>query len=120
VSGEASEWIASKRPLLVGADNLAWDVPDVVDPGTGITLPGHVHLLVRGGIYIVESLNLEALAADGARVRLRLPAAEGARRHRLAGAADRAGLRRRRPPAGDHCTVSTPSIPAARCESTVQ
>ena len=34
---------------------------------TGTTLPGHVHLLVRGGIYIVESLNLEALAADGVR-----------------------------------------------------
>jgi kynurenine formamidase len=30
-------------------------------------LPGHVHLLVRNGIYIVESLNLEALAADGVR-----------------------------------------------------
>ena len=39
----------------------------VVDEGTGTTLPGHVHLLVRDGIYIVESLNLEALAADGVR-----------------------------------------------------
>ncbi len=67
VSGEASEWIAAQRPLLVGADNLAWDVPGVVDEGTGTTLPGHVHLLVRSGIYIVESLNLEALAADGVR-----------------------------------------------------
>jgi kynurenine formamidase len=67
VSGEGSEWIAAHKPLLVGADNLAWDMPDVVDPGTGTTLPGHVHLLVRGGIYIVESLNLEALAADGVR-----------------------------------------------------
>ena len=67
VSGEASEWIAAREPLLVGADNLAWDVPGVVDEGTGTTLPGHVHLLVRSGIYIVESLNLEALAADGVR-----------------------------------------------------
>jgi kynurenine formamidase len=67
VSGEASAWLAARRPLLVGADNLAWDVPDVVDPDTGTTLPGHVHLLVRAGIYIVESLDLEALAADGVR-----------------------------------------------------
>jgi kynurenine formamidase len=67
ISGEASEWIAAQEPLLVGADNLAWDVPGVVDEGTGTTLPGHVHLLVRGGIYIVESLFLEALAADGVR-----------------------------------------------------
>jgi kynurenine formamidase len=68
VSGEASAWIASKRPLLVGADNLAWDVPGGAhDPGTGTTMPGHVHLLVRSGIYIVESLDLEGLAADGVR-----------------------------------------------------
>jgi kynurenine formamidase len=67
VSGRASAWLAAREPLLVGADNLAWDVPGVVDEGTGTTLPGHVHMLVRNGIYIVESLNLEALAADGVR-----------------------------------------------------
>jgi kynurenine formamidase len=67
VSGPASAWVAAKEPVLVGADNLAWDVPGVTDPDTGTTLPGHVHLLVRAGIYIVESLNLEALAADGVR-----------------------------------------------------
>ena len=67
ISGAASAWLAERRPLLVGADNLAWDVPGVVDEGTGTTLPGHVHMLVRNGIYIVESLNLEALAADGVR-----------------------------------------------------
>ena len=67
VAGEASRWLAAREPLLVGADNLAWDVPGVVDADAGTTLPGHVHLLVRAGIYIVESLNLEALAADGVR-----------------------------------------------------
>jgi kynurenine formamidase len=67
VSGEASAWLVERRPVLVGADNLAWDVPGVVDEGTGTTLPGHIHMLVRNGIYIVESLNLEALAADGVR-----------------------------------------------------
>ena len=34
---------------------------------TGTTLPGHVLLIVRAGVYILESLNLEALAADGVR-----------------------------------------------------
>jgi kynurenine formamidase len=48
----------------VGADNLAWDVPGVRDPELG-TLPGHVVLIVRAGIHILESLDLEALAADG-------------------------------------------------------
>jgi kynurenine formamidase len=37
-----------------------------VDPELG-TLPGHALLIVRAGIYIIESLNLEALAADGVR-----------------------------------------------------
>ena len=27
-------------------------------------MPGHVILLVRAGIYIIENINLEALAAD--------------------------------------------------------
>jgi len=31
------------------------------------SLPGHLLLLVREGIYIIEALNLEALARDGVR-----------------------------------------------------
>jgi kynurenine formamidase len=67
VGGEACEWLASHSPLAVGADNLTFDAPGVVDPGTGTTLPGHVIFLVRNGIHIIEALNLEALAADGVR-----------------------------------------------------
>jgi kynurenine formamidase len=67
IGGPASAWLAEQRPLLVGADNLAWDVPDVRDPDVGSTLPGHVLLLVRAGIYIIESLYLEELARDGVR-----------------------------------------------------
>ena len=48
----------------VGADNMAWDVPDERDPDTGATLFAHVHLLTQKGIYIMENLNLEQLAAD--------------------------------------------------------
>jgi kynurenine formamidase len=66
VSAEGARWLAERRPLAVGADNLAWDVPGVRDPELG-TLPGHVVLIVRAGIHILESLYLEGLAADGVR-----------------------------------------------------
>jgi kynurenine formamidase len=42
---------------------VAWDVVGPVDPDTGVTLPGHILLLVRAGIPIIENLNLEELAA---------------------------------------------------------
>ena len=48
----------------MGADNLAWDVPGYRHPELG-TVPGHSILIVRAGIYIIESLFLEQLAADG-------------------------------------------------------
>ena len=34
------------------------------DPELGVTLPGHLLLLVRAGIPIIENLNLEELAAE--------------------------------------------------------
>ena len=61
----ASAWLAERKPLAVGADNIAWDVAGEA-PGIG-TLPGHVLLLVRAGIYILEYVFLEELAADGVR-----------------------------------------------------
>src|SRR5439155_21912293 len=64
VSGSASQWLASKGVRAVGADNVAWDEVGVVDPDLKITLPGHLILLVRHGIYILENLFLEELARD--------------------------------------------------------
>ena len=66
IGGEASRWLAERQPSVVGADNLAWDHPDGRDPELG-SLPGHVILIVHGGIHIIESLFLEELAADGVR-----------------------------------------------------
>lgn len=66
MGADASRWLAERRPLAVGADNLAWDVPEARDPELG-TLPGHTLLIVRAGIYIIESLYLEELARDGVR-----------------------------------------------------
>ena len=61
----ASYWLAEKRVSAVGADNTAWDVPGVRDSELGSTLPGHLILLARRGIYIIENLQLEELAAAG-------------------------------------------------------
>jgi kynurenine formamidase len=64
MDASASRWLAERRPLAVGADNMAWDLLDNVDPELG-TLPGHTLLIVRAGIHIIEMLNLEELARDG-------------------------------------------------------
>jgi kynurenine formamidase len=66
IATDASRWLAAREPLAVGADNLAWDVPGARDPELG-TLPGHTLLIVRAGVYILESLHLEELARDGVR-----------------------------------------------------
>ena len=64
VSAGASSWLAGRRVRAVGADNVAWDEVGVVDADLKVTLPGHVILLVRSGIYIIENLFLEELARD--------------------------------------------------------
>jgi kynurenine formamidase len=61
-------WAAERGVVAVGADNMAWDVPDERDPETGATLFAHVYLLPQKGIYIMENLNLEGLARDRSHV----------------------------------------------------
>lgn len=63
IDRQASEWLAGRSPVAVGADNVAWDLPGHVDPDLG-SLPGHVVLIVRNGIYIIENALLEDLARD--------------------------------------------------------
>jgi kynurenine formamidase len=64
VGADAARWLRSHKPYLCGADNVAFDVPDHVDPDLG-SLPSHSVLIFEAGIYIVENLNLEGLSADG-------------------------------------------------------
>lgn len=64
VAKSGTLWAAERGVVAVGADNMAWDVPDERDPETGATLFGHVYLLPQKGIYIIENLNLEELARD--------------------------------------------------------
>jgi len=63
VSAAGSRWLVERKVKVVGADNMAFDVMGSVDPELKVTLPGHVLLLVRAGIPIIENLNLEELAA---------------------------------------------------------
>lgn len=63
VSSDGSRWLAERGVSAVGADNIAWDVVGPRDPELGVTLPGHLLLLVRAGIPIIENLNLEELAS---------------------------------------------------------
>ncbi|MEM0158157.1 MAG: cyclase family protein [Thermoplasmataceae archaeon] len=64
VSKEVSLFLQDKC-IAVGADNLAWDVPEERDPETKSMLPGHLYLIAKKGIYIIENINLEGLSRDG-------------------------------------------------------
>ncbi len=66
MKGEVSQWLADAGVLAVGADNMAWDRASGEDPDLGFSLPGHVILLVRSGVYIIENVFLEELAGAGA------------------------------------------------------
>lgn len=60
---EAAAWLAGFGIRATGADTIAYEA---LAPGAGhARLPVHRLLLVDRGIHIVETLNLEELAADG-------------------------------------------------------
>jgi kynurenine formamidase len=62
--GEAgARWFADRGVHALGADTIAFEH---LPPGAGhATLPAHRVLLVETGIYIIEALDLEELAAQG-------------------------------------------------------
>ena len=64
MDGSAARWMADRGVLAVGADNMAWDAPGYKDPELGCLLAGHLILLARRGIYIIENLALDELAAS--------------------------------------------------------
>lgn len=62
---DGARWLSSMGIRAAGADNMSFEVDDGrVDKETGTTLPSHVHLLVKNGIYIIENVNLEKLALE--------------------------------------------------------
>ena len=60
----ARRWLAERGVHAAGADTIAFER---LAPGGGhALLPAHRVLLVEHGIYIIEALDLEELAAPGA------------------------------------------------------
>lgn len=62
----ASRWVARHRPVAVGIDNARWDESNEIDPELGYRAPAHALFLVHEGVFIIENLALEELAATGA------------------------------------------------------
>lgn len=59
---EGARWLADRDVVLVGSDTLGVEVRR---REAAWELPVHLHLLHRHGIYLVELLDLDRLAADG-------------------------------------------------------
>ena len=65
VGKDGARWLADREPVAVGADSIAFEY---LPAGKGhAALPAHRVLLVDAGINIIETMNLEGLAADGIR-----------------------------------------------------
>lgn len=63
VGAAGAQWLVDQGVHAVGADTIAFEC---LPPGSGhATLPAHRVLLVENGVYIVETMDLEELAADG-------------------------------------------------------
>lgn len=59
---EAANWLVERQPVLVGADTFPVEV--FPNPDKDLFAPVHQILLVVNGIYLLENLDLEALARD--------------------------------------------------------
>src|SRR5262245_30240502 len=58
---QAALWLATKDPMLLGADN--WPVEVAPNPDKQLSLPVHQIALVVNGIHLLENLKLDELAA---------------------------------------------------------
>jgi kynurenine formamidase len=56
----AGQWLVTQQPMLIAADNCCVEVRPSERPHS---LPIHAMMLIQHGIYLVENLELEALAA---------------------------------------------------------
>jgi kynurenine formamidase len=61
---DAAKWLVEREIVLVGADNVAVEVQPAADPNRVAEV--HQWLLARNGIYLLENLKLDRLAADRA------------------------------------------------------
>ena len=56
----AAQWLLTQEPMMIAADNCCVEVRPS-EPGH--SLPVHAMMLIQHGIYLIENLDLEALAA---------------------------------------------------------
>jgi len=61
IGAPAAEWLASQNVMLIGADTFG--VEAVPNPDKNISLPVHQIALVVNGIFLLENLKLDELAA---------------------------------------------------------
>jgi kynurenine formamidase len=62
---ELAEWLAEREIALTGCDTWSYGPVPPEDPERPFAVPQHLN--VRHGVFIVENLDLSALAADGVR-----------------------------------------------------
>jgi kynurenine formamidase len=61
---EGAKWLSAKKIFVIGCDNYPLEViPGRAEGRRASAMPVHAHLLVEVGIYIIEVMNLEVLAA---------------------------------------------------------
>ena len=60
----AARWLTERGVAAIGVDNMAIEV--LPNPDPTLSMPVHQHALAEAGVYLIENLALEALAADEA------------------------------------------------------
>ena len=63
IGAPAAEWLASQQVMLIGADTFGVEVAP--NPDKNVSLPVHQIALVVNGIFLLENLKLDDLAASG-------------------------------------------------------
>ena len=60
---EVARWVVERRATMIGSDS--WTSEVVPNPDPTLAFPVHQELLPKNGIFNIENLKLEELAADG-------------------------------------------------------
>jgi len=58
----AASWLTSRDVVAIGCDNMAVEV--LPNPDRSLMMPVHQHVLAEAGVYLIENLALEELAAE--------------------------------------------------------
>jgi len=59
---EVAQWLVSKQISMTGSDTAVTEV--MPNPNPDLTVPVHQELMMKNGIFNLENMDLETLAAD--------------------------------------------------------